>query len=98
MPRMKHLVAWAATFAVMLAIDALWLGVIAKGLYQQGMGSLMGNSSSPPGEALDEVWLAIQTRRGQAVLRRGLERGCSLLDQKRRDVAFAAPVVVQGQL
>ena len=37
----KHLVAWAATFVVMLVIDALWLGVIAKGLYQQGMGSLM---------------------------------------------------------
>jgi len=37
----KHLVAWAATFAVMLVIDLLWLGVIAKGIYQQGMGNLM---------------------------------------------------------
>ena len=37
----KHLVAWAATFVAMLAIDALWLGVVAKNLYQQGMGSLM---------------------------------------------------------
>lgn len=37
----KHLVAWAATFVVMLAIDALWLGVIAKGIYRQGMGHLM---------------------------------------------------------
>jgi uncharacterized membrane protein len=37
----KHLVAWAATFLVMLVIDGLWLGVIAKGLYQQGMGHLM---------------------------------------------------------
>ncbi len=37
----KHLVAWSATFVVMLAIDALWLGVLAKGLYQQGMGDLM---------------------------------------------------------
>ena len=43
MPRMttKHLVAWGATFLVMLAIDALWLGVIARSLYQQGMGNLM---------------------------------------------------------
>ncbi|MBU1357531.1 MAG: DUF2177 family protein [Gammaproteobacteria bacterium] len=37
----KHLVAWAATFAVMTVIDLIWLGVIAKGLYQQGMGDLM---------------------------------------------------------
>ncbi|MES2530294.1 MAG: DUF2177 family protein [Pseudomonadota bacterium] len=41
----KHLVAWAATFIVMLVIDGLWLGVIAKNLYQQGMGDLM---ASPP--------------------------------------------------
>ncbi|MBS0426799.1 MAG: DUF2177 family protein [Proteobacteria bacterium] len=37
----KHLVAWAATFVVMIVIDLLWLGVIAKGIYQQGMGALM---------------------------------------------------------
>lgn len=37
----KHLVAWAATFVVMAAIDLLWLGVIAKSLYQEGMGNLM---------------------------------------------------------
>ena len=28
-------------FIVMLALDGLWLGVIAKNLYQQGMGHLM---------------------------------------------------------
>ena len=37
----RYIVAWAATFVVMLAIDALWLGVVAKGLYQQGLGHLM---------------------------------------------------------
>lgn len=37
----KYLVAWAATFAVMVVIDLLWLGVIAKNLYQEGMGDLM---------------------------------------------------------
>ena len=37
----KHLVAWAATFVVMIVIDLLWLGVIAKNLYAQGMGDLM---------------------------------------------------------
>ena len=33
--------AWLFTFTVMLAIDALWLGVVARDLYQQDMGSLM---------------------------------------------------------
>ncbi|MDP9900591.1 DUF2177 family protein [Variovorax ginsengisoli] len=37
----KHLVAWAATFLVMIVIDLLWLGVIAKNLYAQAMGDLM---------------------------------------------------------
>jgi len=37
----KLLVAWLVTFIVMLVIDLLWLGVIAKSLYQQGMGDLM---------------------------------------------------------
>ena len=33
--------AWLFTFVVMLVIDALWLGVVARDLYQQEMGSLM---------------------------------------------------------
>ena len=37
----RLLAAYATTFAVMLAIDLLWLGVIAKPLYQQGIGHLM---------------------------------------------------------
>jgi uncharacterized membrane protein len=37
----KHLLAWAATFVVMVVIDLLWLGVIAKNMYQEGMGELM---------------------------------------------------------
>lgn len=43
MPRMstKHLVAWAVTFVVLLVIDMIWLGVVAKGMYQEGMGDLM---------------------------------------------------------
>jgi uncharacterized membrane protein len=39
----RLLSAYATTFAVMLAIDMLWLGVIAKPLYQQGIGHLMVN-------------------------------------------------------
>lgn len=43
MPRMttKYLVAWGATFLVMLLIDLLWLGVIAKNMYAEAMGDLM---------------------------------------------------------
>ena len=39
---MKHLfLAWAAMTATMLVVDLLWLGVLAKPLYQQGIGHLM---------------------------------------------------------
>ena len=37
----KYLLAYAATAAVMLALDALWLGLVATPLYQQGIGHLM---------------------------------------------------------
>ncbi|HEX7867132.1 MAG TPA: DUF2177 family protein [Variovorax sp.] len=37
----KHLVAWVVTLAVLLALDMVWLGVVAKDMYQQGMGELM---------------------------------------------------------
>ncbi len=40
----KHLLAYAATAAVMLALDALWLGLVATPLYQQGIGHLMAES------------------------------------------------------
>lgn len=41
----KHLVAWAVTFVVLLVIDMIWLGVIAKGMYQEAMGDLMSPNS-----------------------------------------------------
>jgi len=37
----KFCTVYVAIFLVMLAIDMLWLGVIAKPLYQQGIGHLM---------------------------------------------------------
>ena len=40
----KYLLAYAATAAVMLALDALWLGLVATPLYQQGIGHLMAAS------------------------------------------------------
>jgi uncharacterized membrane protein len=38
---LKPAAAYAATVLVILALDALWLGVVAKPLYQQGIGHLM---------------------------------------------------------
>lgn len=40
----KLFAAYGAIFTVMLAIDLLWLGVIAKPLYQKGIGHLMSDS------------------------------------------------------
>lgn len=36
-----YLAAYAGTATVLVALDMLWLGVIAKPLYQQGIGHLM---------------------------------------------------------
>ena len=37
----KYLMAYGAALVTMVIIDLLWLGVIAKPLYQQGIGHLM---------------------------------------------------------
>ncbi|MCU7375210.1 DUF2177 family protein [Paucibacter sp. O1-1] len=37
----KYFAAYAGTAIVMVVLDLLWLGVIAKPLYQQGIGHLM---------------------------------------------------------
>ena len=35
--------AWLAAFAAMIVLDGIWLGLVAKGLYQREMGSLMAD-------------------------------------------------------
>jgi uncharacterized membrane protein len=40
----KLLVAYLACALVMIALDVLWIGVLAKSLYQQGIGHLMTES------------------------------------------------------
>ena len=40
----NQLAAYAATAAVLLVIDMVWLGVIAKSLYRSGIGHLMAES------------------------------------------------------
>lgn len=37
----KYAAAYLGTAVVMLALDALWLGVVARPMYQQGIGHLM---------------------------------------------------------
>ena len=44
----QYVAAYAATAIVMIALDLLWLGVIAKPLYQQGIGHLMAEQPNIP--------------------------------------------------
>ncbi len=44
----KYLAAYVATLVVMVALDMVWLGVIAKPLYQQGIGHLMAERPNVP--------------------------------------------------
>lgn len=37
----RHLLTYAATFVALAVLDFLWLGVIAKNLYREGIGHLM---------------------------------------------------------
>jgi uncharacterized membrane protein len=37
----RHAAAYAATLVTMLVLDLLWLGVVAKPVYQRGVGHLM---------------------------------------------------------
>jgi uncharacterized membrane protein len=40
-PMSKYLAAYAAVAVVMVALDLLWLGVVARPIYQSGIGHLM---------------------------------------------------------
>ncbi len=52
----KYLAAYAGTAVVMVLLDLLWLGVIAKPLYQQGIGHLMADK---PNIAVAVVFYAL---------------------------------------
>jgi uncharacterized membrane protein len=45
---LKYLVTGLATASVMLALDLLWLGLIAKPFYQKGIGHLMAERPNVP--------------------------------------------------
>ena len=55
----KYLAAYAGTAVVMIALDMLWLGVIAKALYQQGIGHLMADKPNVPAAVLFYVLYAL---------------------------------------
>lgn len=48
----RYFAAYAATAIVMVVLDLLWLGVIAKPIYQQGIGHLMAEHPRVPVAAL----------------------------------------------
>ncbi len=48
----KYLSAYLATLIVMVAIDLVWLGVLARPLYQRGIGHLMAENANLPFAAL----------------------------------------------
>ena len=48
----KYLAAYGATAVVIIALDLLFLGVIAKSFYQQGIGHLMADRVNVPVAAL----------------------------------------------
>ena len=47
-PMTRTLAAFAATALVMMLLDFIWLGYVAKPLYQQGMGHLMAEQPNIP--------------------------------------------------
>ncbi len=65
--------AWLATMVVMLVIDALWLGVIARSLYQSGMGDLM--ASQPRWAAAAAFYLLYPVGLAIFAVRPALEAG-----------------------
>ena len=48
----KYLAAYVATAVVMIAIDMVWLDVMAKPLYRDGIGHLMSDAPNIPAAAL----------------------------------------------
>jgi uncharacterized membrane protein len=44
----RQLAAYAGTMIVMVGLDLLWLGVIAKPIYQHGIGHLMADKPNVP--------------------------------------------------
>ena len=45
---LKYIAAYAATAIVLVALDLIWLGVVAKPMYQQGIGHLMAERPNIP--------------------------------------------------
>jgi uncharacterized membrane protein len=48
----RQLTAYLGTLIVMVGLDMLWLGLIAKPVYQQGIGHLMADKANVPAAVL----------------------------------------------
>ena len=48
----KHVAAYLTTLAVMLALDGLWIGILAKTMYQEGIGHLTASKPNLAAAAL----------------------------------------------
>jgi uncharacterized membrane protein len=48
----RQIAAYVGTMIVMVGLDLLWLGVIAKPMYQQGIGHLMADKPNVPAAVL----------------------------------------------
>lgn len=44
----RYFAAWASTLVVMLVVDLVWLGIVARPLYQRGIGHLMAEQANLP--------------------------------------------------
>jgi uncharacterized membrane protein len=44
----RYLAAYASTLLVMVLVDLVWLGILARPLYQRGIGHLMAEQASLP--------------------------------------------------
>lgn len=55
----KYLVTYAGTAITMVALDMLWLGLVAKPLYQQGIGHLMADKFNAPAGILFYLLYAV---------------------------------------
>ena len=54
----RQLAAYAGTMIVMVGLDLLWLGIIAKPLYQQGIAHLTADKPNVPGGKTVMDWAA----------------------------------------
>jgi uncharacterized membrane protein len=81
----RYLWAFVATLLAMLVLDAVWLGLLARDLYQEGIGPLMRAQPLWAAAlafylmyAAGLVWFAVRPQRDQPLVRRAALAGALL--------------------